>query len=107
MIYLVNALSLNMVPPVGGTIVYRPIDRVDAAKLAVKAKHAIGHAETAALVGKDLFGLPLAASRSTVQTDIGDKLIVAQYRGPRLPEGATTLPEGAKIEYFLVEILNF
>lgn len=29
-------------------------------------------------------------------------LLVAQYRGPRLPEGATTLPEGSKIEWWLV-----
>lgn len=32
----------------------------------------------------------------------GEKLLVAQYKGPRLPEGATKLPEGATIEFYLV-----
>jgi hypothetical protein len=31
-------------------------------------------------------------------------MLVAQYTGPRLPEGATTLPPGAKIRFILVLI---
>ena len=31
-----------------------------------------------------------------------DLVVVAQYVGPRLPEGATSLPENAKIDYFAV-----
>jgi len=69
---------------------------------------AVGHADTARLVAVDI-GLPelaeawaaIAATRPTVSAE-GNSLIVAQYRGPRLPEGATTLPDGAVIEYWQV-----
>jgi len=33
-----------------------------------------------------------------------DALLVAQCRGPRLPEGATELPPGAILEFWLVEV---
>jgi hypothetical protein len=34
----------------------------------------------------------------------GDEAVVAQYVGPRLPEGATALPEGANFSWFLVRV---
>jgi len=73
---------------------------------------AIGHTDTAAVVG-GLLGLPendiarmveAAKTRPTVKMTNGDKAVVAQYIGPRLPEGVTKLPEGARIEFFLVEL---
>jgi hypothetical protein len=42
--------------------------------------------------------------RRTVQLDYGDCALVAQYRGERLPEGCTELPEGSSIEYYWVKI---
>jgi len=33
-----------------------------------------------------------------------DQLLVAQYKGSRLPEGTTTLPEGASITYALLNV---
>lgn len=63
----------------------------------------IGHADTARIVS-DILGVELPANRATVKLQPGEKMIVAQYSGPRLPEGATTLPEGAKIEFVLVEV---
>ena len=35
-----------------------------------------------------------------------DLVVVAQYIGPRLPEGATELPANARIEYFTVQIID-
>lgn len=35
-----------------------------------------------------------ATTRPTVSVSHGDVLLVAQYRGPHLPAGATSLPEG-------------
>lgn len=46
----------------------------------------------------------LPANRASVKLEPGEKMIVAQYSGPRLPEGTTALPEGAKIEFILVEV---
>lgn len=63
----------------------------------------IGHADTARLVS-GILGVELPANRDTVNLQPGEKMIVAQYSGPRLPEGATKLPEGAKIEFVLVEV---
>jgi len=48
--------------------------------------------------------LEAAQSRPTVKLTAGDKAVVAQYIGPRLPEGATSLPEGSKVEFFLLKL---
>jgi hypothetical protein len=34
----------------------------------------------------------------------GDRVLVGQYSGTRLPEGATTLPEGATIRWLVVSV---
>jgi len=110
--YLVNALSLNMldIPADMGGEMNLCIQRMGAestTRLAAGAINAIGHAETAAVVGAELFGSPLPANRVTVKAEVGDELFVAQYVGPRLPEGATSLPEGARVEYFRVIVGGF
>ena len=61
----------------------------------------IGHADTATLVGQEL-GLPMQMNRETVRIMPHDVILVAQYTGPRLPEGTTELPEGASINYWIV-----
>lgn len=66
---------------------------------------AVGHKETASILS-EMFGVDVPFARKTVLMDPGDAAIVAQYIGPRLPEGATTLPKGASIEFRLVEILR-
>jgi len=102
-----NAVSLNMLPPDtnSGGIIFRRISLSEARLLVHEADtvvSAIGHADTARLVGQQL-GVELAADRRTVQ--LGDEYtLIAQYIGPRLPEGATELPSGARIEYFLVRL---
>ena len=63
----------------------------------------IGHADTARIVS-GMLGIELPVNRANVKLACGEKMIVAQYSGPRLPEGATVLPEGAKIEFVLVEV---
>lgn len=62
----------------------------------------IGHADTAAVVG-GILGREILVNRTTYTVEPGDTLYVAQYSGPRLPEGATTLPEGAMVKFFRVE----
>ena len=63
----------------------------------------VGHADTAA-VFSGLLGLDVPCNRATFQLEEGVTLFVGQYKGPRLPEGATTLPEGAKVEWAMVVI---
>jgi len=102
-----NAVSLNMLPEgiTSGGIIFRRIGLEEAQRLVHEAGtvvSAIGHADTARIVGQAL-GVELAADRRSIT--LGDELmLVAQYIGPRLPEGATELPGGARIEYFLVRL---
>jgi hypothetical protein len=106
---VVNAVSLNMIPPSfrDGGIIFRRLSVDEARRLvreAAQVVSAIGHADTARVVGREL-GIELSADRRNVQ--LGDELtLVAQYVGPRLPEGATELPQGARIEYFVVRLAS-
>ena len=104
---ITNAVSLNMLPPEvqSGGIIFRRLSISEAQRLVHEASEvvsAIGHADTARLVGAQL-SIELAPDRRSVV--LGDEYtLVAQYIGPRLPEGATELPSGTRIEYFLVRL---
>lgn len=100
---LLNALSLNMIAGFPATISVRELSLDEARKLAADAESAVGHADTAAVFA-DVLGLPVPANRVTIALNRGDVLVVGQYRGVRLPEGCKTLPEGATIQWLLVEI---
>jgi len=63
----------------------------------------IGHADTANVLS-NLLQNEIPCNRVTVQLKQNEKCIVAQYIGPRLPEGSLRLPEGSKIEFFLVKM---
>ena len=56
----------------------------------------VGHQDTANVLG-------VACNRKSVKIGKGDELVVAQIMGGRLPEGATTLPEGFTMDFFEVE----
>ena len=77
----------------------------------------IGHADTAAIVDASLgifhcdtenrkvFDTQATTSgRITVTLTPSDVLYVAQYRGPRLPEGTTVLPEGSTIQWYEIRL---
>lgn len=62
----------------------------------------VGHADTAR-VFSGILKAEVPMNRVSVTFDGGDLLLVGQYSGPRLPEGATELPEGATIKWFTVQ----
>ena len=98
MIYLGNAFSLNMIPrPLLQAVRFQPVGDPDTwPDLWVLGAHSIvGHADTARLLGVE-------CNRQSVLLRPPDELLVAQYIGPRLPEGSTELPEGARIEWVRV-----
>lgn len=101
MTYLANAFSLNMLDGDANLSIRKVRTEVVREFLADGFVSAIGHADTAAVVSDDL-GLQVEANRVNVNFQVDDVLVVAQYKGPRLPEGTTRLPEGATIEYFVV-----
>jgi hypothetical protein len=61
----------------------------------------VGHKETAALFSTAL-GFDVPCNRETFVLDDKTLLTVGQYKGPRLEEGATQLPDGASIEWYQV-----
>jgi hypothetical protein len=116
--YLANAFSLTMLdvpddvqralnprlPPQGGLELR--VSRVlpgDRAWITADCKSVVGHGDTAHLMA-DILGRPVEVNRTSVKLVPGDVLIVAQYSGPRLPEGTTELPAGARFDWLRVEL---
>lgn len=103
-IYLGNAFSLQMV---SGEEVTVNVKTVEAAEVAnTEFTSCIGHVDTATVVSSLLGGKEVEPNRVNVTLEPGDILYVAQVTGGRLPEGATTLPEGIEIVFKRVEILE-
>jgi hypothetical protein len=48
----------------------------------------------------------ISTNRISVTLNPRDSAIVAQYIGPRLPEGATQLPSGATIKFYYLEMVD-
>jgi len=108
MIYLVNAFSLNMLD-INGPVELEvfPLqtedDVLDMLATYRNFTSAIGHKETADVIS-NMFSINIEHNRATVKLSKNDVAIVAQYRGPRLEEGATELPKGAEIKFYLVRV---
>ena len=100
--FLLNAFSLNMIDG-NADIIVREISLATAASLAVESVSAVGHADTAAVFA-NVLSVPVACNRATVALKYGDVALVGQYSGPRLPEGCSTLPEGAAIKWMAVAV---
>lgn len=61
----------------------------------------VGHADTAA-VFESVLGHPVPVNRVSIKLAGAEKALIGQYIGPRLPDGATALPDGATIEWWIV-----
>lgn len=103
--YLSNAFSLQMLNTEHPeTIRIEPltIEQVQTV-LADGFASAIGHADTARIVG-GMICLPVECNRISISLNAADRLIVAQVTGGRLPEGCTRLPEGMEIKFLSVAL---
>lgn len=113
-LFITNAFSINMLE--GGTMVdfipmsieevKKYISRTTTGSFAANIVSAIGHADMAKIVSDQLeMAIPMnrvSVKLSVERGKISDTALVAQYSGPRLAEGATSLPDGAEIRYWLV-----
>ena len=93
---ILNSLSLNMIEG-NVNISVREINWNEANTLIKNGQSCIGHEDLAKMVG-------LKANRCTVNLRPGEQALIVQYIGPRLPEGCTNLPKGAKIVPKLISI---
>jgi len=104
MVILSNAFSLNMLPETAKDITIR-IQKIDIEKAKDLLKDGfasiVGHPDVARILVSMLkIAIPVNRATFTWTDDI--PILVAQYRGARLPAGATELPKGAKIDFYLV-----
>jgi hypothetical protein len=101
--YITNAFSLNMLASLTASIASREIPLSEARAAADGRKSIVGYPDTARIFSEEL-GLDVPCNRESVALESQDTLLVGQYRGPRLPEGATALPPGSTIAWALVTI---
>lgn len=103
MLYLSNALSLQMLDTTKATTVsIKPIS-IDDIKTAGFVS-VVGHPDTAEVL-TDMLGKKVKCNRSSITLKPTDTLIVAQIVGGRLPAGTTKLPDGFKLQFLKVTIL--
>ena len=108
-LFIGNAFSLNMLSRDGKARSPMPVDsrlvgdtiQYHADSEGWEVRSVVGHPSTAAIFS-DLLGEDIPFNRESVKLGDDDALLVGQYSGPRLEEGATQLPEGAKIEWWLI-----
>lgn len=89
--FLLNAFSLQMID-VPASVKFEEVE-----SLPEGLTSAIGHADTAAVLG-----VPM--NRINVKLNSGDVAFIAQLVGGRLPEGSTSLPEGFKFKFIKVTV---
>jgi hypothetical protein len=114
--FSINMLNTALIEEVGGkTITFRPITPLKAAELVQNGlksesfKNAVGHSTSDGLIRGQLEevlpkieGMIPKGKRETVKLSGGELVIVGQYIGPRLNEGAIALPENSQIKYWLI-----
>ena len=90
--YLLNAFSLQMISEFPTNVKFEEVDTIPNGLVS-----AIGHQDTANVLGVPMNRLNVSLSR-------GDVAYIAQLQGGRLPEGATTLPNGFTFKFIKVSI---
>ena len=98
-VYLGNAFSLQMVAD--NAIICKV--EVSPEQVPVNAESIIGHKDTAAVVST-ILGREVPCNRESVMLSDEDVLYVAQVVGGRLPEGATTIPDGMEIRFYRITV---
>ena len=111
-LYICNAFSLSMLDRESQLSAPRTPSPVDTPERLVhllnhvspdaKIVSVVGHVDTANLFSK-ILNYNVKPNRISITLEHpDDHALVGQYIGPRLPEGATTLPEGARIDWWLI-----
>lgn len=98
--FLTNAFSIQML---SGPATVK-FEEIDVTEVPTDVVSAIGHADTANVL-TNMLGFPVPMNRINVALDENTELFVAQLVGGRLPEGATTLPEGFSFKFYRVTIV--
>ena len=96
-IYIGNAFSTKMLDA-PQTVKFEEVNADEFNKIKNIATSAIGHQDTANVLGVEM-------NRISLKLKKNDVLYVVELQGGRLPEGVTTLPKGFTFKYIKCEIL--
>jgi len=108
--FIINAFSASMLAELPCSVTFTELSAPGAKFLIARREgagdtieSAVGHADTAEVFSAAL-DYPVQPNRVSVTLRDGDVALLGQYSGPRLPEGATALPEGASIRWMRVSV---
>jgi hypothetical protein len=101
-ILIANAFSLNMLNGFSTTITTEELT-VPQVQEAISGGFESGMGHSTELVS-EILGMQIPVNRSNNKIDNGESIIVCQYVGPRLAEGAIQLPEGATLKFIKVTV---
>jgi hypothetical protein len=101
--YLSNSFSLNMLSFDSMEIVR--VVKIDPVEIPEDVVSQLGHQDIVDIVN-NILGRRYGVNRGNTDLTQDDVLYVAQYKGPRLSEGATSLPEGARVDFFEVTLCD-
>lgn len=108
-LYITNAFSLSMISNtiskndnvIQPTIIKVSQSEIQALLYVNEFISGVGHIDTANIL-TNMLNVNIKMNRINISLDSTDRLIVAQYKGSRLPEGSTELPEGASFDFYLI-----
>ena len=100
--YLNNVFSSGMIH-FNMDLEVRVVDLDEFKIVARDAVSTVGHEDTANVLS-GILERPVEFNRVSTQLEPGDIVCVAQYDGPRLPLGATSLPEGAGFRWMIFRV---
>ena len=101
-ILITNAFSLNMLVSLKANIKTEELS-VPQTIEAIADGFESGMGHSTELVSS-ILGMDIPQNRSNNKIQDGESVLVAQYVGPRLPEGAIELPEGATLKFIKVTV---
>jgi len=97
-----NAFSINMLSKAIHEVAFAPVSVEQVKALITETfTSCVGHPDTARVMSS-ILGVEIPMNRVSYVFGENDILIVGQYTGPRLSEGASQLPEGATITWWKV-----
>lgn len=106
MLYIANAFSAQMLKRNSAKVTFTEAS-LDELKEFLEQREftsIVGHGSTANLLSK-LLDQDIQFNRIPITLGQNDILILAQYKGERLEEGATELPKGAKFIFSYVTVV--
>lgn len=103
-LFLLNAFSVNQLTVFPAEVRFEEV-ALDQARLLVRNGFisAVGHKQTAALFSH-MLQAEVTCHRVDAALAPGSSALLGQYRGPRLAEGTTALPDDAQVRWYCITV---